>query len=233
MSIGRLFPFGKSVPLPGDSPVFSLIRLRDETMTAGGTDDVRGWGSRLLGPKFPAVEAHIRRKRYRSLRRQLRAGGNAGATRRNPGTPVSLSGPDRVPGELSCLWTWARCGLRMTGFKLRGIGGRHRPSFLAGHRDQLPDSGRRHSPGAGLQAESVRPGCPRRRRGTGCVGAGLTGNHGGNGLVSTAASSPLLRHDPVSQRLFVSFLRIRTTASIVFQFRVVAGTLNSLSIWPR
>ncbi|HEX6407437.1 MAG TPA: BamA/TamA family outer membrane protein [Gemmatimonadales bacterium] len=59
MSIGRLFPFGKSVPLPGDSPVFSLIRLRDETMTAGGTDDVRGWGSRLLGPKFPAVEAHI------------------------------------------------------------------------------------------------------------------------------------------------------------------------------
>ena len=28
-------------------------------MTAGGTDDVRGWGSRLLGPKFPEVEAHI------------------------------------------------------------------------------------------------------------------------------------------------------------------------------
>ena len=59
MSVGRLFPFGKSVPLPGDSPVFSVIRLRDETMTAGGTDDVRGWGSRLLGPKFPAVEARI------------------------------------------------------------------------------------------------------------------------------------------------------------------------------
>jgi outer membrane protein insertion porin family len=59
MSVGRLFPFGKSVPLAGDSPAFSLIRLRDETMTAGGTDDVRGWGSRLLGPKFPAVEARI------------------------------------------------------------------------------------------------------------------------------------------------------------------------------
>ena len=59
MSVGRLFPFGKSVPLAGDSPVFSLIRLRDETMTAGGTDDVRGWGGRLLGPKFPAVDAHI------------------------------------------------------------------------------------------------------------------------------------------------------------------------------
>jgi len=27
--------------------------------------------------------------------------------------------------------------------------------------------------------------------------------------------------------------RIRTTAAIVFQFRVVAGTPNSLSIWPR
>jgi outer membrane protein insertion porin family len=59
MSVGRLFPFGKSLPLAGDSPAFSLIRLRDETMTAGGTDDVRGWGSRLLGPKFPAVEARI------------------------------------------------------------------------------------------------------------------------------------------------------------------------------
>jgi outer membrane protein insertion porin family len=59
ISAGRLFPFGKSVPLPGDNPAFSLIRLRDETMTAGGTDDVRGWGSRLLGPKFPAVEARI------------------------------------------------------------------------------------------------------------------------------------------------------------------------------
>jgi outer membrane protein insertion porin family len=59
MSVGRLLPFGKSVPLAGDSPAFSLLRLRDETMTAGGTDDVRGWGSRLLGPKFPAVEARI------------------------------------------------------------------------------------------------------------------------------------------------------------------------------
>ena len=59
LSVGRLFPFGKSVPLPGDDPAVSLIRLRDETMTAGGTNDVRGWGSRLLGPKFPNVEARV------------------------------------------------------------------------------------------------------------------------------------------------------------------------------
>ena len=59
VSAGRLFPFGKSVPLPGDNPAYSLIRLRDEIMTAGGTDDVRGWSSRLLGPKFPAVEARV------------------------------------------------------------------------------------------------------------------------------------------------------------------------------
>jgi outer membrane protein assembly complex protein YaeT len=59
ISAGRLFPFGKSVPGPEDNPAYSLIRLRDETMTAGGTDDVRGWSSRLLGPKFPAIEANV------------------------------------------------------------------------------------------------------------------------------------------------------------------------------
>jgi outer membrane protein insertion porin family len=59
VSVGRLFPFGKSVPAPGGNPVYSLIRLRDETMTAGGTNDVRGWGSRQLGPKFPDVEVRV------------------------------------------------------------------------------------------------------------------------------------------------------------------------------
>jgi outer membrane protein insertion porin family len=59
VSGGRLFPFGKSVPLPGDNPAISLLRLRDEIMTAGGTDDVRGWGSRLLGPKFPEIEGRV------------------------------------------------------------------------------------------------------------------------------------------------------------------------------
>jgi outer membrane protein insertion porin family len=59
ISAGRLFPFGKSVPAPGEDPIFSFIRLRDESMTAGGTNDVRGWGNRQLGPKFPEVEARI------------------------------------------------------------------------------------------------------------------------------------------------------------------------------
>jgi outer membrane protein insertion porin family len=59
ISAGRLFPFGKSVPASGEDPIFSFIRLRDESMTAGGTNDVRGWGSRQLGPKFPEVQATI------------------------------------------------------------------------------------------------------------------------------------------------------------------------------
>jgi outer membrane protein insertion porin family len=59
ISAGRLFPFGKSVPASGENPGFSLIRLRDESMTAGGTNDVRGWGNRLLGPKFPDAVARL------------------------------------------------------------------------------------------------------------------------------------------------------------------------------
>ena len=59
LSAGRLFPFGKSVPAEGSDPFFSFIHLRDESMTAGGTNDVRGWGDRMLGPKVPDVEANI------------------------------------------------------------------------------------------------------------------------------------------------------------------------------
>ena len=59
VSAGRLFPFGKSIPSEGSDPIFSFIHLRDESMTAGGTNDVRGWGDRKLGPKVPDVEAHI------------------------------------------------------------------------------------------------------------------------------------------------------------------------------
>ena len=59
LSAGRLYPFGKSVPSEGSDPIFSFIHLRDESMTAGGTNDVRGWGDRMLGPKVPDVEANI------------------------------------------------------------------------------------------------------------------------------------------------------------------------------
>ena len=59
LTLGRLFPFGKSIPGPGSDPFFSFIHMRDESMTAGGTNDVRGWGDRKLGPKVPDVEANI------------------------------------------------------------------------------------------------------------------------------------------------------------------------------
>ena len=54
---GRIYPFGESLVHTGDeSPFVSLLRLRDASFTAGGTRDVRGWGSELLGPKLPKVE---------------------------------------------------------------------------------------------------------------------------------------------------------------------------------
>ena len=59
LSWGRLFPYGKSVPAPGEDPIFEFIHLRDQSMTAGGTADVRGWENNLLGPKLPDVEASV------------------------------------------------------------------------------------------------------------------------------------------------------------------------------
>jgi outer membrane protein insertion porin family len=53
---GRIIPYGKSLDHIGsESPFVSLLRLRDVTFTAGGTRDVRGWGSQLVGPKLPEV----------------------------------------------------------------------------------------------------------------------------------------------------------------------------------
>ncbi|HET9952500.1 MAG TPA: BamA/TamA family outer membrane protein [Candidatus Eisenbacteria bacterium] len=54
---GRLFPFGKSLPGPNDDPTIKFLQLRDVTFTAGGSNDVRGWGNRLLGPKFPDIRS--------------------------------------------------------------------------------------------------------------------------------------------------------------------------------
>jgi outer membrane protein insertion porin family len=54
---GRLYPRGKSIDgLAGESPFLSLLELRDVTFTAGGTRDVRGWGTLLVGPKLPQVK---------------------------------------------------------------------------------------------------------------------------------------------------------------------------------
>jgi outer membrane protein insertion porin family len=54
---GRIFPYGKTLDnIAEESPFVSLLRLRDVTFTAGGTRDVRGWGSQLVGPKLPEVQ---------------------------------------------------------------------------------------------------------------------------------------------------------------------------------
>jgi outer membrane protein insertion porin family len=54
---GRIFPYGNSLDNVGsESPFVSLFRLRDVTFTAGGSRDVRGWGSQLVGPKLPEVK---------------------------------------------------------------------------------------------------------------------------------------------------------------------------------
>lgn len=53
---GRIYPYGETVRrAEGESPFVSLLRLRDITFTAGGTRDVRGWGTQLVGPKLPEV----------------------------------------------------------------------------------------------------------------------------------------------------------------------------------
>lgn len=52
---GRLLPFGKSLPNAEESPAVKLLQLRDVLETAGGSEDVRGWGYRMLGPKFPDI----------------------------------------------------------------------------------------------------------------------------------------------------------------------------------
>lgn len=55
-SAGRIIPYGRSVREAGDeSPFVSLLRLREVTFSAGGSRDVRGWGSQLVGPKLPEV----------------------------------------------------------------------------------------------------------------------------------------------------------------------------------
>lgn len=51
---GRMYPFGDSRPTGSDvDDLERYLELRDYIFTAGGTGDVRGWDSRMLGPKFP------------------------------------------------------------------------------------------------------------------------------------------------------------------------------------
>ncbi|MEX2467837.1 MAG: BamA/TamA family outer membrane protein [Gemmatimonadota bacterium] len=53
---GRVMPFGVSVPASdGSDRLETYFKLRDAVLTAGGSQDVRGWGTDLLGPKVPDV----------------------------------------------------------------------------------------------------------------------------------------------------------------------------------
>jgi outer membrane protein insertion porin family len=56
-TLGGLWPFGHSIPESGGSAVLQWFRLRDQVLTAGGANDVRGYSSRLLGPKVPSIVA--------------------------------------------------------------------------------------------------------------------------------------------------------------------------------
>lgn len=49
----RLLPFGNALPASDEEGLAAILRLRDELFTAGGTEDVRGWAHRMMGPKFP------------------------------------------------------------------------------------------------------------------------------------------------------------------------------------
>jgi outer membrane protein insertion porin family len=52
---GRVYPFGRSDITIPDLRRDVAVGLHDALFTAGGTADVRGWGSGMLGPKMPDV----------------------------------------------------------------------------------------------------------------------------------------------------------------------------------
>ncbi len=56
VSVGRVFPFGKTVTGDSISGGLQVLQLRDVLLTAGGTGSIRGWGTGLLGPKFVNIE---------------------------------------------------------------------------------------------------------------------------------------------------------------------------------
>jgi len=52
---GIVHPFGKGLPSGDETATTKFLQLRDVIFTAGGSEDVRAWGTRLLGPKFPDI----------------------------------------------------------------------------------------------------------------------------------------------------------------------------------
>lgn len=54
-SFGSILPFGNGLPGAGETPAAKFLQFRDIIFTAGGSEDVRGWGSGMLGPKAPDI----------------------------------------------------------------------------------------------------------------------------------------------------------------------------------
>ena len=100
--VGRIFPYGKSQDHVGEeSPFVSLLRLRDVTFTAGGTRDVRGWGSQLLGPKLPQVQMEEQGGRDGTVGRSVHPGRRAGPGHGERGAPLPDARSGRQVGRLT------------------------------------------------------------------------------------------------------------------------------------
>ena len=153
---GRIFPYGNSITSADDeSPFVSLLRLRDVTFTAGGSRDVRGWGTFLVGPKLPQVT--LQRSGDSTLTvsdRYTPVGGLARLV-----ASVELHFPHAAPRrKISAIPVLGRRADLDPGQPLRASGGRARrgqvlPCGRCRHR--LRDGRRRDSGGARLQAEPL------------------------------------------------------------------------------
>ncbi len=154
---GRIFPYGNSLDNVGsESPFVSLLRLRDVTFTAGGTRDVRGWGSQLVGPKLPGGEVRIGKRgnggyggRPLCTRRWSR---QAGRQRRAAGSSAGIRG---ILAGVLLLRHWKDLD---PGQPLRAECRRARPGqdLCRRRRGSRVHDGRRSAPGSGgIQAQSV------------------------------------------------------------------------------
>ena len=195
-SAGRIFPFGRSVRQSGsESPFVSLLRLRDVTFSAGGTRDVRGWGSQLVGPKLPEVRFQEEGGRVHALRRALLAHRRAGPDAGQRGGPAPPSGVRRQVADLR--FSRRRQGLdsgRPLLARCRRAGS---GPILPGHRcrDRVRDRRGGGAGGPGVQAQSLRarPARPGRRA-PGPAG-GPAHKHRADRIAATAAAPLLHRRD--------------------------------------
>ena len=190
ISAGRLFPFGKSVPAPGEDSRYEFIRLRDESMTAGGTNDVRGWASRQLGPKFPDVDARVEGSDtvfsadgYVPIGALARVSGSLELRLPAPGLPSAWGTHLFLDGGK--VWTPDE---RFTQPVSVPVETEH--PVLDRSRNQLPDTGGGGPSEPGLQAEPLHLGPARRGRGAGCPAAESADRERRDRLEPAAPSAP-------------------------------------------